>query len=64
MFSKNGGDVRVVNINNCGGPNQVIKVLKNSTISFNSKCQMESRACSIVTGFETALVDIFNCFNS
>lgn len=43
-------------IHNCGGENQIVKVLPNSTIYVNQKCELISNICTEVKPFSKASV--------
>lgn len=48
--------MRSTDIRNCGGDDQIVKVLPNSTIFVNKKCEVISNICTEVKPFSRASV--------
>lgn len=48
--------MRITNVKNCGGPDQVIKIATNSTVKLTPQCEMIPNSCIETKGFKTAQV--------
>lgn len=56
-FTQNGGyNVRIDQIENCGGPQQILMVDTNTTVEMTEKCEIITIGCSTTSGFQKALV--------
>lgn len=62
-FAQNGFNIRLDEINNCAGPDQVITIDSNSTIQLTPDCKLVIVGCVTTTGFEKADVGK-HCFES
>lgn len=54
IFAQNGFNIRLNEINNCAGPDQVITIDSNSTIKLTEDCQLIIVGCTTTTGFAKA----------
>lgn len=54
FFAQNGFNIRLDEINNCAGPDQVITIDSNSTVKLTEDCKLVIVGCTTTTGFAKA----------
>jgi hypothetical protein len=48
--------MRMKSLENCGGSNAVIRVIENTTMEINKKCEYIPNSCAIIRGYQTGIV--------
>lgn len=57
-FQREGTSLKIESYRNCGGENQIIRILDNSTVEIK-KCEILSFTCSDILPYKTAMVNFF-----